>query len=99
MANIVFRQQALDDLNAIFLFTRQHWSQNQAISYYRAIQKGCKEAAVNPKKGKDYSSLYEGLWGYPIGKHIVFYRMTGPKGIEVIRILHGKMDLQWHLRP
>jgi toxin ParE1/3/4 len=30
MAKIIFRQQAIDDLNAIWVYTRDKWSEKQA---------------------------------------------------------------------
>lgn len=29
-----------------------------------------------------------------VGKHIIFYRIIQFRGIEVLRILHGRMDLK-----
>ena len=44
--------------------------------------------------GRHYAEVAEGVYGLRAGKHIVFYRIAAPNEIEVIRILHGSMDLK-----
>jgi len=34
------------------------------------------------------------LLGYPSGQHLIFYRVLDKDKIEIIRILHAKMDLK-----
>ncbi|MGZ9116264.1 MAG: type II toxin-antitoxin system RelE/ParE family toxin, partial [Methylocystis sp.] len=33
---------------------------------------------------------------HAVGAHVVFYRKA-PKGVEVVRVLHRRMDFQRHL--
>jgi toxin ParE1/3/4 len=44
--------------------------------------------------GKNMKKSPEEILGLRVGKHIIFYRNLNPKEIEVIRILHGRMDLK-----
>jgi hypothetical protein len=46
---------------------------------------------------KSYEIVERNILGYKTGQHIIFYRIMNKKEIEVIRILHGKMDLKSHL--
>lgn len=48
----------------------------------------------NPTLGKEYTGIDKNLLGLKSGKHIVFYQITAENEIEVIRILHGRMDLK-----
>ena len=34
--------------------------------------------------------------GYKTGEHIIFYQIVSSKEIEVVRILHGMMDMKNH---
>ena len=43
--------------------------------------------------GKVYSEISMGLFGLKSGKHIIFYHIVSENEIEVIRILHERMDL------
>jgi toxin ParE1/3/4 len=57
----------------------------------------CTDLADNPELGKCRDELYKGLRVYPSGKHLVFYLIM-ENGIDVVRILHGSMDVQRHLK-
>jgi len=35
--------------------------------------------------------------GYRTGQHIIFYRVVTEKEIEVVRVLHGMMDMKSHI--
>jgi toxin ParE1/3/4 len=54
----------------------------------------CGEVANNPDLGKDYSAIAENLLGFKAGRHIIFYRRIEENEVEIIRILHEKMDLK-----
>ncbi|WP_456424058.1 type II toxin-antitoxin system RelE/ParE family toxin, partial [Lutibacter sp.] len=48
----------------------------------------------NPKLGKIYNGISRNLLGLKSGKHIIFYHSISEKEIEIIRILHERMDLK-----
>ena len=54
----------------------------------------CKEISEHPEMGKDYDEIDHGILGLKVGKHIIFYRIIKPHEIEVLRILHGRIDLK-----
>ncbi|WP_425286991.1 type II toxin-antitoxin system RelE/ParE family toxin [Nitrosomonas communis] len=41
--------------------------------------------------------MRESYFKYGVGKHVIFYRRTGKGRIEIVRILHGRMDIEQHL--
>lgn len=55
MAEVILRQEAIDDLNDIWDYTFQEWSENKADIYYESIKSACKEIGKNPNKGKIYT--------------------------------------------
>jgi toxin ParE1/3/4 len=94
MAKVVFRQEAIDDLNEIWDYTFRQWSEDQADKYYATIKFACKQIGKNPALGKEYIEISKNLLGLKTGKHIIFYQMVANDEIEVIRILHERMDLK-----
>ena len=97
MAKVLLRQKAVEDLNDIWNYTAKKWSEVQADKYYAAIQLAFTRIAQNQSLGKPYDDIKEHLLGYKSGKHIIFYRLISPDNMEVIRILHERMDLQSRL--
>lgn len=94
MAKVILRQEAIDDLNNIWDYTIEKWSENQADKYYATIKFACKEIGENPDLGKEYTGISRNLLGLKSGKHIIFYHLISDDEIEVIRILHERMDLK-----
>ncbi|WP_339926220.1 type II toxin-antitoxin system RelE/ParE family toxin [uncultured Cyclobacterium sp.] len=94
MAKVVFRQEAIDDLNNIWFYTSEIWSETQADKYYAAIKMVCNGIADNPNMGKEYEGINRNLLGIKSGKHLIFYQIINPERIEIIRILHERMDLK-----
>jgi toxin ParE1/3/4 len=92
MAKAIFRQEAIDDLNDIWDYTFEQWSENQAEKYYSTLKFACKEIGVNPDLGRENTGIKKNLLGFKSGKHIIFYQKISVEEIEVIRILHERMD-------
>ncbi|MBR1782205.1 MAG: type II toxin-antitoxin system RelE/ParE family toxin [Bacteroidales bacterium] len=46
---------------------------------------------------RNYSEIKEGLWGYRVGHHIIFFKKHDDGSVWVDRVLHEKMDYQRHL--
>ena len=94
MVNVILRQEAIDDLNNIWEYTFEKWSENQADKYYAMLKLTCKEIGENPELGREYNGISKNLLGLKSGKHIIFYQLITETEIEVIRILHERMDLK-----
>lgn len=99
MAQLILRQAAINDLTDIWQYTVETWSKNQANKYYDSIKQACLDISQNPDKGRQYFEISENLLGYRINKHIIFYHLVNPNELEIIRILHEKMDLKIQLKP
>lgn len=94
MGKYHFTNKAQDDLIDIWDYTVEEWSQNQAEKYYNLIIASCIDLANNPQFGKSYEIISLNILGYKCGEHIIFYREISKNEIEIIRILHGMMDLK-----
>ncbi len=96
MKPLVFRQQAVTDLNAIWNYTYSTWSEIQADKYYFQIKACCNEISKRPFLGKPYEEISSGLCGVIVGKHIVFHQLLDSE-IHILRILHNRMDIKAQL--
>ena len=94
MAKVIIRQEAINDLTDIWNYTLYEWSENQADKYYEAIKFACKEIGENPIIGKNYTEINKRLFGLKSGKHIIFYQLISDEEVEIVRILHERMDLK-----
>ena len=94
MAKYFFTNKAAEDLADIWNYTFENWSESQADKYYDLLIMTCSTLANDPKMGKQYDILSEGIIGYKISKHIIFYQIISKREIEIVRILHRMMDLK-----
>ncbi|NBU72065.1 MAG: type II toxin-antitoxin system RelE/ParE family toxin [Chitinophagia bacterium] len=97
MAKFILTYSALKDLNEIWNYTCDNWSEQQADLYYTLIITTCQKLAENPILGKKYEKVNRELFSYKAGEHLIFFRIINQTEIEVIRFLHSKMDLKSHL--
>ena len=96
MARVALRPKALQDLEGIWIYTCETWGEEQADQYILDLNDGFEKLGEHPVAGRVCGDIREGYRKYDIGKHIVFYRQTR-KGIEIVRILHQRMDPERHL--
>jgi toxin ParE1/3/4 len=88
--------RALTDLEEIWDYTDSRWDANQAERYTRVLQQGIEQVARDPRRGKLCDHIRKGYRKYSVGSHVIFYRVL-EEGIEVVRILHQRMDFERHL--
>jgi len=94
MAKVILRQEAIDDLKDIWNYTFEQWSENQADKYYASLKFACNQIGENPELGREYDTIRRNLLGFKTGKHIIFYQMISTDEVEIIRILHERMELR-----
>ena len=70
------------------------WSERQADTYYGLLIASCRKLANNPVLfGREYKEFGEKVYGSKVNKHIVFYRILDDGIMEVVCILHERIDL------
>jgi toxin ParE1/3/4 len=94
MAKVILRQEAINDQNNIWDYTFEKWSEKQADNYYAIIKMSCNGIGENPDIGKVYEGIGRNLLGLKSEKLIIFYQQITSDIIEIIRILHERMDLK-----
>lgn len=99
MAKYRFTNKAVEDLASIWNYTFDNWSERQADLYYEMLIAYCHEVAKNPVvSGRKYEQIAGNIYGFHATSHIIFYRIISDIEIEVVRILHGSMDLKNRIR-
>ena len=94
MAKFYLTNKAVEDLNSIWNYTLDKWSEEQADRYYQMLLDSCQDVAENPNLGKNYDGIEINLLGLKTNRHIIFYRKMESNNVEITRILHGRMDLK-----
>ena len=91
-------KEAGRDIQNIWLYTVEKWSIEQADRYYNLIIDEIEYLAKNPKSGKDYSNIRKGYFRSQIKSHFILYKINRKNDeIEIIRILHQRMDIETRL--
>jgi toxin ParE1/3/4 len=88
---------ARSDLDAIWNYTVDRWGIARAERYILMIRDTCDEPAAGARLGKAIDDVRLGYRKLPVGSHILFYRVDRAGQIEVVRILHQRMDVPTHL--
>ncbi|WCM42304.1 type II toxin-antitoxin system RelE/ParE family toxin [Flavobacterium sp. CBA20B-1] len=90
--------EANRDIENIWLYTYENWSLEQADRYINLIIDEIEYLAENPKSGKDYGHLRKGYFRSQIKSHFIFYKISLKREeIEIIRVLHQRMDIESRL--
>ncbi len=92
----VLRPLAVADLEDIWAYGVERWGAGQAERYLRQVQRVIETVAEHPRQGRACDEIRPGYFKVPAGSHRVFYRLT-TTGIEVVRILHQRMDIDRHI--
>ncbi|HGG59146.1 MAG TPA: type II toxin-antitoxin system RelE/ParE family toxin, partial [Gammaproteobacteria bacterium] len=63
----------------------------QADRYIAELDSCFETLSSNPKLGRERHDIKTGYRSFPVGAHVVFYRITN-SGIEIIGIPHQRED-------
>lgn len=91
-------KQAIDDLNDIWVYTFQKWSKEQADRYYDLLIDEIEFIADNYLIGKSVEQIRKNYRVTKAKSHLIFYRKTENEIVEVVRILHQRMDVKKRLK-
>ena len=89
-------ERAKADLRAIGRYTQATWGREQRNRYLARLDAAFHLLAQEPRRGRACDEIRPGYRTYHVGRHLVFYRAS-PDGVEIIRILHDRMDIETHL--
>ena len=90
-------KQAVDDLNDIWAYTFSKWSKKQADRYYDLIIGEIEFIADNFMIGKSAEQTRKKYRYSKIKSHLIFYRKVENEIVEIVRILHHRMEIKKQL--
>lgn len=97
MSRYLLSPAARADLEQIWDYTLERWGAQQAEDYLRDLVAGIERASANPLIGRACDDIRPGYRKLPAGSHVVFYRTTAEGVVDVVRVLHRRMDVDRHL--
>jgi toxin ParE1/3/4 len=92
----ILSPRAALDLDEIWDYTAKRWGLDQAETYTRQLWRDMQGAAAQPTIARSCSEVRAGYYKYCSGSHVIFFRLID-RGIDVVRILHERMDFERHL--
>ena len=91
MLRILRSPEAENDLDEIWWFIAQD-NPGNADKLIDEIESTSRKLARFKSMGRNRDELHPGLQSFPVGKYLIFY-MPINGGIEIVRVLHGMMDI------
>ena len=96
MNGVVLSPKAKADLSEIWDYTYSEWGIEQAEKYVRNLWAVMQEQTSDNTKSVDIGDVRKGYRKVRSGSHIIFFKITGNGVVDVVRILHQKMDFDRH---
>lgn len=96
MSHFKLTPAAINDLREVAQYTEGQWGKEKRNEYLAALDRRFVWLADNPQLGKNRDEVRPGLYSYPEGSHVIFYRSVESQ-LQIIGILHQNMDFKQHL--
>lgn len=90
--------EALSDLEAIWIYTSKKWSKEQADRYYSLLIDEMEFLQSNYYTGKSAEYIRPGYRVSFVKSHIIFYKIVDDQKLEIIRILHQRVNSEEWLK-
>ena len=88
--------EAQIDIETILRKTGEEWGEKQIPIYADKLDTALETIVRHPAIGHTSSRIPKAYRSYPVGSHVVFYRVLG-NTVRVDRILHERMSPAKHL--
>jgi toxin ParE1/3/4 len=97
MPTFKLSKKAKDDLIGIARYTEQTWGREQRLLYLKKLDVMFYTLADNPALHRSCDDIRRGYFKQLVGSHLIFFRNGPNSTIEIIRVLHKRMDVALHL--
>ena len=90
--------EALKDLENIWIYTFENWSIEQADRYFGLLMNEIEYISENPQSGEDNNHIRDGYFRARVKSHFIFYKLNLKASlVGIIRVLHQQMDINERL--
>lgn len=97
MSGFVVSPKAQADLDQIWDYTVKTWGADQAQNYIGIIRDVVNGLANGTKTSQTIDSIRPGYRKALAGSHLLFFKIDDAGTINIVRILHSRMDTERHL--
>ena len=98
MKGYLLSPAAQADLGQIWDYSARNWGEEQADRYILNIRDACNALSDGSRQGRPVEAIRTGYRKLAVEAHFLFYRINEAGLIDVIRILHQRMDVAAHLQ-
>ncbi|PLX94243.1 MAG: plasmid stabilization protein ParE [Desulfuromonas sp.] len=92
MPSFALTRLAVTDLKEIARYTERRWGREQRNHYLIMLDNTFRQLATHPLHGKGCNEIRSGYRKFAAGSHLIFYRLRDKEAIEIVRVLHKRMD-------
>jgi toxin ParE1/3/4 len=89
--------KAMDDLERIWLYTYNTWSKAQADRYYQLLIDEIIHVSNHFDMATNAAHIRKGYRSAKVKSHVIYFRTDAKNIVEVVRVLHEKMDKKNYL--
>lgn len=89
---LLLTQHALQDIQAIYEFSVEHWGKRAAEKYLDEIEAGLERVKSQPSLLRTEPELHAALTFYRVKKHLLVCDVSS-ESIVVLTIVHASMDI------
>lgn len=97
MSGFILSPKAQADLDQIWDYTLKKWGGDQAQAYIYLIRDAVQGLATGTKPSQPIDDIRPGYRKALAGSHLIFFRIEDTGTVNIVRILHQRMDTQQHL--
>ena len=97
MPECIISEKALEDINNIWIYTAENWSVEQADRYYNLIINEIEYIVDNLNMARDFGKIRKSYRYSKVKSHLIFFKKDKTNEIEVVRVLHERMDIEKRL--
>lgn len=93
MKEFELSKEAKEDLRKIARDTEKQWGREQRYLYIKQFDDVFRALAEKPALGKQSDFIKVGYRKFSQTSHLIYYREVTKNKIQIVRILHKKMDI------
>lgn len=93
---LLLTQHALQDVQAIFDYSVEHWGKRSAEKYLDEIEAGLERLKSQPSLLRTEPDLHAALRFYRVNKHLLVCDVSS-ESIVVLTVIHASMDIPTRL--
>lgn len=97
MTGFVLSPAARADIGQIWDYSAERWGADQAGRNVLGIRDACRDLVAGRMRRRAADDVRAGYRKAAVGSHVLFYRVREDGVLDIVRILHRRMDVPRHL--